>query len=593
MYPLLPLIFTSDSPHFHPLVSPHFPLASPDSLPPSLLPRISPPASPHFRPASPDVPPPPLFSLISPLSFPDFPPYFASSPPLLPLISPAASPNPPLLFLISPLPLISAPAFPHFPPFFPSFPPLLPLISCFSSLLSLISLAASPDSFSPPLISPPASPHSPSCFPSSHPQFFLYFPSLSHSGLYRPPSPNSSNLLPSISPVFPRSPLPSLPSSLSPLFPHSPLPSLPSSLSLLYPLSPLPSLPSSLSPLFPLSPLPSLPSSLFPSPLPCFRGGGHQEGEQVADIKKANRISTDSQMLASIPHLPPFLLPVTCSLFSVHWTSCCAITAYETGSRRQFKAAAPVLSGLLHSPIAPAGWEGQAAGNISIPHPPPPSPFLPPPLPHPFLPLPPSPFLLPPSRAHHARSSLRARAATCAGRTPACLHGAQSAQHARAGCPNTPPTPPPLRVLRFSTEGGLRFYDVAAGKGTLAERGDPVVVHFDVTYRSLTVVSSRQSKLLGGNRVISQPYEFSLGAKPGAERKRDYAESANGLFSAQAAPKPPRALYSVVAGMRVGGKRTVIVPPEQGYGDKGFAEIPPGATIQLTVELLEVKAPPS
>ncbi|CAI7730471.1 unnamed protein product [Closterium sp. NIES-54] len=53
-------------------------------------------------------------------------------------------------------------------------------------------------------------------------------------------------------------------------------------------------------------------------------------------------------------------------------------------------------------------------------------------------------------------------------------------------------------------EGGLRFYDVAVGKGTLAERGDPVVVHFDVTYRSLTVVSSRQSKLLGGNRVISQ-----------------------------------------------------------------------------------------
>ncbi|CAI5494055.1 unnamed protein product, partial [Closterium sp. Naga37s-1] len=151
---------------------------------------------------------------------------------------------------------------------------------------------------------------------------------------------------------------------------------------------------------------------------------------------------------------------------------------------------------------------------------------------------------------------------------------------------------PPSLSVGFH-ESGLRFYDVAAGKGRLAEQGDPVVVHFDVTYRSLTVVSSRQSKLLGGNRVISQPYEFSLGAKPGAERKREYAESANGLFSAQAAPKPPRALYSVVEGMREGGKRTVIVPPEQGYGDKGFAEIPPGATIQLTVELLEVKAPPS
>ncbi|GJP34072.1 hypothetical protein CLOM_g18542 [Closterium sp. NIES-68] len=142
-------------------------------------------------------------------------------------------------------------------------------------------------------------------------------------------------------------------------------------------------------------------------------------------------------------------------------------------------------------------------------------------------------------------------------------------------------------------ESGLRYYDVVEGKGKLAEKGEPVVVHFDVTYRSLTVVSSRQSKLLGGNRVISQPYEFSLGAKPGAERKREYAESANGLFSAQAAPKPPKALYAVVEGMREGGKRTVIVPPEQGYGDKGFAEIPPGATIQLTVELLEVRVPAS
>lgn len=101
---------------------------------------------------------------------------------------------------------------------------------------------------------------------------------------------------------------------------------------------------------------------------------------------------------------------------------------------------------------------------------------------------------------------------------------------------------------------GLRFFDLTAGKGKVAEKGDPVKVHFDVVYRTLTVVSSRQSKLLGGNRVIAQPYDFLLGSKPGSERKRDYAESSNGLFSAQAAPKPPRALYSVVEGMRVGGK---------------------------------------
>eukprot|EP00270_Netrium_digitus_P009108 TRINITY_DN2763_c0_g1_i1.p1 TRINITY_DN2763_c0_g1~~TRINITY_DN2763_c0_g1_i1.p1 ORF type:complete len:270 (+),score=41.55 TRINITY_DN2763_c0_g1_i1:46-810(+) len=136
---------------------------------------------------------------------------------------------------------------------------------------------------------------------------------------------------------------------------------------------------------------------------------------------------------------------------------------------------------------------------------------------------------------------------------------------------------------------GLKFYDVTEGNGEVAVAGKQASVHFDCIYKSLTVASSRESKLLGGNRIIAQPYEFVIGGKPGAERKRDYIENANGLFSAQAAPKPPRALYTVTEGMHVGGKRIVIVPPELGYGDKGYAEIPPGATIQLNVELLEVK----
>jgi len=39
----------------------------------------------------------------------------------------------------------------------------------------------------------------------------------------------------------------------------------------------------------------------------------------------------------------------------------------------------------------------------------------------------------------------------------------------------------------------------------------------------------------------------------------------------------------------VGGKRTVIVPPEEAYGDKGYAEIPPGEAITLNLELLQVR----
>ncbi|GJR11392.1 peptidyl-prolyl cis-trans isomerase FKBP18, chloroplastic [Tanacetum coccineum] len=146
-------------------------------------------------------------------------------------------------------------------------------------------------------------------------------------------------------------------------------------------------------------------------------------------------------------------------------------------------------------------------------------------------------------------------------------------------------------LMMFETADGLKYYDLIEGKGPTAEKGSIVQVHFDCVYNKITAVSSRESKILAGNRTIAQPYEFKVGATPGRERKRDFVDNPNGLFSAQAAPKPPPAMYSVVEGMKVGGKRRVIVPPEAGYGKRGQAEIPPNTSFELNLELLKVTQP--
>ncbi|KMZ70602.1 hypothetical protein ZOSMA_198G00020 [Zostera marina] len=55
-----------------------------------------------------------------------------------------------------------------------------------------------------------------------------------------------------------------------------------------------------------------------------------------------------------------------------------------------------------------------------------------------------------------------------------------------------------------TTADGLKYYDLIVGKGVEAEKNSTVQVHFDCIYRGVTALSSRESKLLAGNRIIAQ-----------------------------------------------------------------------------------------
>uniref|UniRef100_A0A061S102 peptidylprolyl isomerase n=2 Tax=Tetraselmis sp. GSL018 TaxID=582737 RepID=A0A061S102_9CHLO len=138
---------------------------------------------------------------------------------------------------------------------------------------------------------------------------------------------------------------------------------------------------------------------------------------------------------------------------------------------------------------------------------------------------------------------------------------------------------------------GLRVYDISKGNGKTVEAGDLVKVHFDCYFRGLDVVSTRSARVLVGNRILAEPLEIIAGGDlpKVSARSSSFDSESQGLFMPAGGPKPPPALTQAVLGMQVGGKRSVLVPPEQGYGAKGEQEIPPNTGFELQIELLERK----
>ena len=134
--------------------------------------------------------------------------------------------------------------------------------------------------------------------------------------------------------------------------------------------------------------------------------------------------------------------------------------------------------------------------------------------------------------------------------------GVISMTSARAESDNTSPTK--VTGKPTTTTSGLQYWDIVAGTGAPAVAGKQVKVHYTGW---LTTGKKFDSSVDRG-----QPFMFSLG---GGQVIKGWDQG--------------------VAGMKVGGKRQLRIPPELGYGANGAGGvIPPNATLIFDVELLDV-----
>lgn len=125
----------------------------------------------------------------------------------------------------------------------------------------------------------------------------------------------------------------------------------------------------------------------------------------------------------------------------------------------------------------------------------------------------------------------------------------------------TPPGPPP-----GGSVAELQRVDTRAGTGTVATSGSDVTVHYTGWLYDENAPDKHGMKF-DSSVDRGQPFTFLLGA---GQVIRGWDDG--------------------VAGMKVGGKRTLLIPADLGYGSTGAGGvIPPGASLVFDVELLDVK----
>lgn len=100
--------------------------------------------------------------------------------------------------------------------------------------------------------------------------------------------------------------------------------------------------------------------------------------------------------------------------------------------------------------------------------------------------------------------------------------------------------------------------DILVGKGDEVKEGDTVSVHYVGTLQNGTEFDNSKKR--------GAPFVFKVG------EGRVIKGWEQGLV-----------------GMKVGGQRILVIPPELGYGENGIGPIPPNSTLVFSIELLEIK----
>jgi FKBP-type peptidyl-prolyl cis-trans isomerase FkpA len=112
-----------------------------------------------------------------------------------------------------------------------------------------------------------------------------------------------------------------------------------------------------------------------------------------------------------------------------------------------------------------------------------------------------------------------------------------------------------------TTASGLQYDDTAPGTGAVAKAGVSVSVH----YTGWLYADGKKGAKFDSSKDRGDPFVFALGR---GQVIKGWDEG--------------------VQGMKVGGKRTLVIPPQLGYGARGAGGvIPPNATLLFEVELLK------